>query len=361
MAIQGVDLIIYTKDRPMQLHLLLESLQQYVTGIGKTVITMQFSAPEYEQGYRLLQERLERDEAFAVLRQKTVFAFHKRDSLEESIEALSLLGDSEYIVPLSDDAVFYRNYDLVNAEASQYFFTHPNVLSCSIRLGKNINPTVPELHKKALFERPQPGFAIETDNMLVWYWPAFLNTFDWRNTAGMCIIFRKRDYVAWFRKFRNPVWMEGEIKEELERVVFRMPRFFWRVVLFFDKVQQKLLNMLFGVYRQDILRQFFAKLLFRVPFMINRNIPTEMLAPAESVVFIPDINSTLPEIVRRNKEHTMPFEQLNRQYLEGLKISMKGMKGVRVEFSAPWDPSLKKYFQLEEYQKDAGRQERLAF
>ena len=346
---KDVDIIVYTKDRPMQLHLLLESLQKYVTGMGRIVITLQPSSSDYEKGYTLLKDRLMNDAFFEPLRKKASFAFHERESLEKSIEALPLLGDSDYILPLCDDAVFYRHYDLVNAKASRYFFENKNVLNCSIRLGKNITPTIPELHKDALFEKPQPKFSIETEEMLGWYWPDAMNTFEWCNPVGMCNIFRKSNYFEWFHKFKNPVWIEGDAKRYLENVIFKLPNIFNHFLRFVDLLQYKLLKKLFGVYEQEIIRQFLSKVLFRIPFLVDKDVPALIVTPKESVVLMPDVNSTLPEIVWRNKSHTLSFEELNKRYLMGFKLSMNFAENYNVDFSAPWDINLKDYFQFEKF------------
>ena len=59
-----VDILIPSKDRPAQLHQLLSLIGDNADGIGKITITIQASNSKYMEGYKILQERLKKDDCF---------------------------------------------------------------------------------------------------------------------------------------------------------------------------------------------------------------------------------------------------------------------------------------------------------
>src|SRR5579872_7038262 len=55
LAFAITDILIYSKDRPMQLYALLESIEQRVCGSGKITVIYHTSRSEYEDGYHIVK------------------------------------------------------------------------------------------------------------------------------------------------------------------------------------------------------------------------------------------------------------------------------------------------------------------
>lgn len=96
----SIDVLIFSKDRPAQLDLLLRSIERYALKLYRG-ITIQWSAssPEYERGYELLA----REHVYGYMWQRDRDA----TSFRESVRAW-LRGDHDLISFLVDDDVFYR-------------------------------------------------------------------------------------------------------------------------------------------------------------------------------------------------------------------------------------------------------------
>ena len=63
-----VDIVIPSKDRAIQLHLLLESMSRHLKGMGRITITWQVENLELRKGYELLKSRIEESDKFLDLR-----------------------------------------------------------------------------------------------------------------------------------------------------------------------------------------------------------------------------------------------------------------------------------------------------
>ena len=318
-----VDILIPTKDRACQLHLLLSQISKNLKGIGRITITIQSSSDDFEKGYSILKQRVARDNTFRNLRKNAEIIYHKRDSLAGIIDSLKYLGESKYILPLTDDEIFHKKYDLENAPASQYFFNNPSVLACAIRLGKNITHKLPESHRKALYVNGQPTFHNGEENIMIWSWPDNLHTYHWACVAsGTGHIYRKDAYLEWFHKFGqdNFLNIEGEGVKYLSRKLFGLPQLFDKVLDIADLIQMRFLNKVFGIYEQDVLRCVFYKFLYHIPILYREGIPFIMVSPLESVTTSLDINTTQ----EWRPVYSNPFASniiLNQKYLKGEIIS----------------------------------------
>ena len=111
--------IIFSKDRPMQLHLLLESiLLNFDVEDYKLNILYKASNDEYNRGYNMIRDLYPQ------------FSYKKEDNFKEDL--VSLFNDSKYTVFLTDDDIIYQSFKLNNDELNHYFYM--NQKNCLIML-----------------------------------------------------------------------------------------------------------------------------------------------------------------------------------------------------------------------------------
>lgn len=115
--------IVFSKDRPMQLHLLLESiLANFDVEDFKLNILYKASNDEYNRGYNMIRDLFPQ------------FIYKKEESFKQDL--LSLFEDSEYTVFFTDDDIIYKSFKLNNDELHNIFMlTEANCFS--FRLGLN--------------------------------------------------------------------------------------------------------------------------------------------------------------------------------------------------------------------------------
>jgi|GEM_PF-2973647 len=354
-----VDILIPSKDRPMQLHLLLESMAKHLKCMGRITISWQGSTEDYISGYQLLRQRVFQDEAFASLRKNSKeIVFKRRSSLTEVYEAAMNTGDSDYIMPLVDDDVFLKEYDLVNHPASRYFFDNSDVLSCAIRLGDNLTDQVsvtagdgvasdmPRGHAASLFSTGKPRFIIPKYShwlrlndcndwdYLLWAWPENLNVPHWScffSTTGQ--IYRRAMYIDFFDRFGKDNFLKIEGKGflyflqehlELSPISFGLLRLTDKVLM---KIQTK-----YGIYGQELLSILLAKYIHRK--RTNKHgksrVPYLMVCPSKSVVCNLDTGHSHD---RGNLSNASLIEEYNRLYLDGLVISYERIPIDKIVFS----------------------------
>jgi len=95
--------IIFSKDRPMQLHLLLESiLLNFDVEDYKLNILYKASNDEYDRGYNMIKDLFPQ------------FTYKKEESFKQDL--LSLFNNSKYTVFLTDVDIIYQSFKLNNDE-----------------------------------------------------------------------------------------------------------------------------------------------------------------------------------------------------------------------------------------------------
>jgi hypothetical protein len=115
--------IIFSKDRPMQLHLLLESILLNFNVEDYTLnILYKASNDEYNRGYNMIRDLYPQ------------FKYKKEKSFKNDV--LSLFNDSKYTTFFTDDDIIYKSFKLNNDELHNIFMlTEANCFS--LRLGLN--------------------------------------------------------------------------------------------------------------------------------------------------------------------------------------------------------------------------------
>ena len=96
-----INLIIWSKDRAAQLHLLLESLDRNLPDSFITSVIYTYSSPEFKAGYDRIQDEFDANRVGLVL---------ETDLREQT---LSLIDDKSFdLVAFStDDTVIYKKHD----------------------------------------------------------------------------------------------------------------------------------------------------------------------------------------------------------------------------------------------------------
>lgn len=115
--------IVFSKDRAMQLDLLLESiLLNFNFEDYKINILYKSSNDEFQKGYDL------------VINKYPQFNFKKEESFKENV--LSLFNDSDYTVFFTDDDIIYKSFKLTKDELHN-IFELSKAICFSLRLGLN--------------------------------------------------------------------------------------------------------------------------------------------------------------------------------------------------------------------------------
>jgi hypothetical protein len=118
-----LNVIIFSKDRAMQLDLLLQSiLLNFNVEDYKLNILYKSSNDEYNRGYNMIRDLYPQ------------FSYKKEENFKQDL--LSLFNDSKYTMFLTDDDIIYQSFKLNNDELHNIFMlTEANCFS--LRLGLN--------------------------------------------------------------------------------------------------------------------------------------------------------------------------------------------------------------------------------
>jgi hypothetical protein len=118
-----LNVIIFSKDRAMQLDLLLQSiLLNFNVEDYKLNILYKASNDEYNRGYNMISDLYPQ------------FTYKREENFKSDL--MSLFNDSEYTVFLTDDDIIYKSFKLNNDELHNIFMlTEANCFS--LRLGLN--------------------------------------------------------------------------------------------------------------------------------------------------------------------------------------------------------------------------------
>lgn len=120
-----IDLIIWSKDRPAQLHLLLDSIQKYMPNAFKTTVIYTYTSEAYKQGYdEIIVNKTLQDEVA-----RCMFGFkYESDFRTDTMEVIGL--SDRFVCFSTDDTVLTRP-----AEFKPEYMDR--VATFSLRLGFN--------------------------------------------------------------------------------------------------------------------------------------------------------------------------------------------------------------------------------
>ena len=327
-----VDILIPSKDRALQLHLLFESMNRCLKNIGKITVSFQTSTDDFLKSYQLLQHRIYNDDKFQNLRQNTTeIVFHRRNCLSDVIKVVDDLGESDYVMPLVDDDIFYRPYDFGKAECFKYLREHETVLACSLRLGDNICNSG-DSHRNVTVVKEEPILKVKDKNMLIWDWPEnLINTHNWVCiTAVTSHIYRKKTYVEWYHRFgsENFLLIEGRAQEDLVAKVYRIPRFIVKGINFLNRLQMGILRRTIGTSGHKGIKEIFWERVHRRKPKMQKTVPVLMVAPHHSVCYSLELNNSINRGL-----NVAVLAELNQHYLRGSVLDYDYFAGLKFYYS----------------------------
>jgi hypothetical protein len=144
--------IIFSKDRPAQLHLLLESIQRNDPNHLYDPIEVIYTASnaDFRRGYVVVAGRF-----------RNVTFVHESNFRLQTIDAVSTAG--EFVVFMVDDMILYRKIEFAEKAIQELFEGFP--LACfSMRLGRNTT----HMYQYGI-ETPLPKFISKVGEFLVWH------------------------------------------------------------------------------------------------------------------------------------------------------------------------------------------------
>lgn len=120
-----VNVIIPSKNRPMQLHNTLDSYFKYVRDSGHAVINVIYTHdPQYQKGYEIVQQAF-KERGVKFIKEKEFF-----------LDVRSLVQSKPFVLFVVDDTVFHRPFML--SDGCETLCTNDEIWSFSYRLGSNI-------------------------------------------------------------------------------------------------------------------------------------------------------------------------------------------------------------------------------
>jgi hypothetical protein len=190
------DLIIFSYDRPLQLYALLESIEQYVSGIDSKVIIYRTSNDSYEQAYEEVKKR------FPLPDYQKQSNLPQLDFKRMTVQAFRN-SKTPYILFAVDDIIIKDCIDI--AQCIQLIEKN-NAYGFYPWLGKNISECY-SLNSRA---QPAPQMAAVESGIFAW---RFSNgTCDWNypHTVDFAL-YRKKDIVHFIEnlEYSSPNTLEG--------------------------------------------------------------------------------------------------------------------------------------------------------
>ncbi|MFC1841587.1 hypothetical protein ACFLYA_00780 [Candidatus Dependentiae bacterium] len=198
------DCIIFSYDRPLQLQALLESMETYVTGLGRVDIIFRTSSSDFSLAYQEVKA------TFPHAHFIQQGAKPKRDFKPLTIKCLKR-SPHDYIIFAVDDIIVKDFVDLSHAiamleETKSYGFY--------LRLGYNITFNYPRQIYESL-----PNLTLIADNVFLWKFTEGGNTWRYPNTVDMTI-YNKKTVIEDFEKmpFNNPNTLEAHWHKKSSKV-----------------------------------------------------------------------------------------------------------------------------------------------
>ena len=187
--------MIFSKDRPAQLELLLRSMKKYFVEWNKvkTSILYKYSNEDYCRGYE--KTKLYHHEFLYVLEEHGKFK-------EQTISLIN--PDNQATMFMVDDLVF-KNYFMLRSTPIRKFLTDTNILCVAIRMCPRINYCYTEKRNT-----PPPKFSDD----LIWFWKDPLLKGDWSYPMSLdANLFRTEDILPLLKSlsYENPNTLEGTL------------------------------------------------------------------------------------------------------------------------------------------------------
>ncbi|MCX5921947.1 MAG: hypothetical protein NTX86_01305 [Candidatus Dependentiae bacterium] len=201
----NVDLVIFSYDRPLQLFALLESIEQYVYGLGTTHIIYRASSEQMNDAYNEVQNRF--SNATYIAQGSAPQADFKPLTLQAVFDS-----PSAYIIFAVDDDVMT---DYVDLDECVELMEQYQAYGFYLRLGNNITECYTEGHAYGL-----PTRVEVQPNVLAWNFKDGRGDWGYPNTVDLTL-FRKKTIEPLFRSlnYRAPNSLEGTWAAHGQQVV----------------------------------------------------------------------------------------------------------------------------------------------
>lgn len=190
------DLVIFSYDRPLQLYALLESIEEYVTGVGETVVIYRASQTgDYQFGYQLVAERFPHAKFLPQ-------GAHPREDFKPLTLEATFGSPSDYVLFAVDDIVVKDYVDLSECielleQTSAYGFF--------LRLGSHLDFCYTMNRKQRV-----PELAAVNEHVRSWVFAQSELDWGYPNTVDMTI-YRKAEIKHVFKHmhYTSPNTLEG--------------------------------------------------------------------------------------------------------------------------------------------------------
>ncbi len=222
-----ISLIIFSKNRPLQLDLCLKSLNGFDADYKATVI---YSCdPDYAEAYETLKKE-----------HPSIGFWMQSKSLFKDVYTRVVTADNDYVCFLTDDCLFYRRSPLLCNMTLDAIFEHDLVGCYSLRLGENITHRGTTKYSRYGGEpikdvlRKSPNLTIFTNKrgMICYDRTQHLWGGYWNYPFSVDgHIFRKKHVVDWMEElcYLEPVkkWRQtpNELEGALQRFLADFPPF----------------------------------------------------------------------------------------------------------------------------------------
>lgn len=194
-----IDLMIFSKNRPMQLHCLLSSLKEFSNFESSNINVLHKYDKKYEEGLNKVKS------------QHLNVNFIEESSFEDQVKDY-LKSGQKYCVFFVDDMIVKNNFD-INLPCN-ILSSNQNVLTFSLRLGTHLTYCYPTNSQQQV-----PNGMINS-GVFVWNWKA--SHLDWNYPFSLDgHIFRRSDLEGWAShlKFLNPNQFEDKLQSIKENFV----------------------------------------------------------------------------------------------------------------------------------------------
>lgn len=191
-----IDIIIYSKDRPLQLYALLESLIHSTKNYSSIQVIYHARAEEYGRAYR----KLARDFP------QVTFIAQSQENPQQDFKNLTIAalnnGKSEYIVFAVDDIIVK---DAINFTDAIKHLEHTKAYALFLRLGENTHICYPINQEQGV-----PPLIKFSDGLRAWTFEQGAWDWNYPNNVDMTI-YRKKDIMPTIQSvpYKNPNSFEG--------------------------------------------------------------------------------------------------------------------------------------------------------
>jgi len=199
-----IDVMIYSKDRPCQLDLLLRSIKDQFLNVGKVAIIYKYSNVDFEKGY---------DKVFSTEYgfDKPLFTF-KEYNFSVDLKSI-LLHLSENVLFLCDDDVFIAKTELSDDILEELEDARVNAIS--LKSGLHLTHQYPNIKVEL------PTNFIKKQPYLMWEWKHNRPDIDWGYpTCINSFIFNKSYYLELLNQieFNHPTILEARLNTHRDKL-----------------------------------------------------------------------------------------------------------------------------------------------